>query len=91
MFCQLNREDGLGIGEQYMNELKLQRQIEDIKKEVDATGEIAEKRAVDLRADIDSLKLEIIALKEFLKSEFPAFEKRFSEIFKDTVNKVSPE
>jgi uncharacterized protein YPO0396 len=74
-----------------MNEIKLQRQIEDMKKEIEATGAIAEKRAIELRADIDRLKLEVIALKAFLKDEFPEFEKRFPGILKETVKRIPPE
>ncbi|RJQ50103.1 MAG: hypothetical protein C4530_22085 [Desulfobacteraceae bacterium] len=74
-----------------MNEIKLQRQIEDMKKEIEATGAIAEKRAIELRADIDRLKLEVIALKEFIKGELPEFEKRFPEILKETVKRIPPE
>ena len=72
-------------------ELQLQKEIEKLTKELEAVWPLADKRLLDLRAEIDSIKLEIVSLKKILKDEIPSFEKRFSKIFKDTLKQVPPE
>jgi hypothetical protein len=60
-------------------------------QEVDEIWPAANKRFLDLRADIDNLKLEVISLKKILELEIPSFEKRFSQIFNEIVKEVPPE
>ena len=72
-------------------ELQLQKEIEKLTKEVDAIWPAADKRLLDLRAEIDHLKLEIISLKKILSAEIPSFEKQFAQIFDDTMKQIPPE
>jgi hypothetical protein len=72
-------------------ELELQREIEKLTKEIDAIWPAANKRFLDLRAEIDHLKLEVISLKKILMLEIPSFEKRFTEIFNEIMKEVPPE
>jgi len=53
--------------------------------EVDSIWTAADKRFLDLRAEIENLKLEVISLKKILNNEIPTFEKRFSQILNDTM------
>jgi hypothetical protein len=74
-----------------MKELELKKQIENATKQIDATWATADKRILELRTEIDRLKLEVISLKTLLKTEIPSFEERFSQIFSETLEGISPE
>jgi hypothetical protein len=74
-----------------MKELELQEQIKHLTREVEATWTTVDKRFLKLRAEIDCLKLEVISLKELLKTEIPSFEERFSNILNETLERVPPE
>ena len=74
-----------------MNDTALQKQIDQIERELRLSGEALDSRNLEVRADIDRIKLEIAALKKFLKTALPDFEERYREIFSRTVEEVDPE
>jgi len=72
-------------------ELEIQKELEKLAMEVDSIWTAADKRFLDLRAEIENLKLEVISLKKILNNEIPTFEKRFSQILNDTMKRVPQE
>ena len=74
-----------------MKELEIKEQIEALTQQIDTTWDAADKRLMELRAEIDRLKLEVVSLKELLKTEIPAFDERFPRILNETIEKIPPE
>lgn len=74
-----------------MNDIALQKQIDQIAKELRLSDEAIDGRILQLRAEIDYLNLQMIALKRFLKSVFSDFEGKFPEILEQTLAQENPE
>ena len=54
-----------------MNEIALQEQLARLRKELKLAGEEADKRLLELRVEVDWLKIELAALKNFLAAANP--------------------
>jgi len=74
-----------------MNDVALQRKIAGIENELNFIREYYKKGLLDLRGEIDHLKLQIAALRAFLENAFPDFGERFPEIYEKTMLEVNPE
>lgn len=74
-----------------MNDAALQRQIKALDQEVKLLGEYYEKKLIDLRSEVDRLKLESAALKVLLQEALPSFSGRFEDILEKTIREVNPE
>lgn len=74
-----------------MSEVSLQRQIDWLEKELSATGDYYKTSLLDLRSEIDRLKLGISALQIFLEEAIPDFAEKFMEIRTKTMQELDPE
>lgn len=74
-----------------MNELAVKEMVERLRKEVAVAGAQTDGRLLDLRVEVDRLRLELTALKTFLGTAFPAFREQFPQILAETIQNVDPE
>jgi hypothetical protein len=74
-----------------MNLIALDEQLSRLEKELRLGGEQTDNRLLDLRVEVDRLKLDMAALKTFLGSAFPSFAEQFPQILERTVHEVDPE
>jgi hypothetical protein len=62
-----------------------------LQREIRMLGDETDKSLLELRVEVDRLKLEVAALKTFLETAFPAFSEQFSQILARTIQEVDPE
>ncbi len=63
-----------------MNEVALHKEIDRIAKELRFSGELADSRFLELKAEVDQVKPEIAALRKFLEQAIPSFTREFPEV-----------
>ena len=66
-------------------------EVDELRKEIEATWDAAYRRMLTLQADIDRLKLELEALRKALEERSPGLEERYALILEDTLEKTPPE
>lgn len=74
-----------------MNDTAVKEMVARLRKEVGLTGAETDKQILDLRVEVDRLKLELLALKTFLGTAYPAFREQFPQILAETIQEVDPE
>ncbi len=74
-----------------MNQIALEEQIARLQKEICLGGSEVEKRLLELRAEVDRVRLEMAAVKQFLGTAYPAFTEQFPHILARVVEEVNPE
>jgi hypothetical protein len=74
-----------------MNEVALKEQITRLENEFRLGGTQTEQRLLELRAEIDRVRLEMAAVRTFLDSAFPSFAEQFPLILARTLKEVNPE
>jgi hypothetical protein len=74
-----------------MNEVALQRQIDELFKELKYAGENVATRLTDLRADMDRMKLDMAALMKYMKSNIEYFDQKYRDTWEETARKINPE
>jgi hypothetical protein len=74
-----------------MNQNALEERLIRLEKELRLGGEQAENRFLELRVEIDRMKLDLAAVKTFLGSAFPSFSEQFPQILERTVQEIDPE
>jgi hypothetical protein len=74
-----------------MNDAALVEQINRLQKELSLAGAATDKKLLELRVEVDRLRLEMTALKTFLCTAFPSFEEQFPQILARTIQEVNPE
>lgn len=74
-----------------MNEVALQKEIKRIADELRLSGEFAESRFIEMKAELDHLKLEIAALSRFLERTVPTFNRDFPAVRAQVFQEVDPE
>lgn len=74
-----------------MNLVALEKEIDRIADELRLSGEYTYTRFVDVRAELDRLKLEVEIVKRVLKKAFPSLARDFEEIKKEMVQQFNPE
>lgn len=74
-----------------MNQVALEERIARLEKELLRGGAQAEQQLLDVRADIDRLRLELSAVRQFLGIVYPSFEEQFPQILSRTIQEVNPE
>ena len=77
--------------EDAMNEIALQEQLARLQNELKLAGGEADKRLLELRVEVDRLKIELAALKNFLAAANPSFAEQFSQVLARTIEEVNPE
>jgi hypothetical protein len=74
-----------------MNDIALEKRINQLARDLQLSGEAIDSKFLELRAEIDRTKLEIVALKKFLGAAIPSFSERFPDVLKQTIMEVDPE
>jgi len=74
-----------------MNQTALQKQLDELNRELRYAGDAVDKRLIGLRAEIDRLKIDMAALAKFLESKYPEFPNEFDRIRNETRLEVDPE
>ena len=74
-----------------MNQIALEERLTRLQNEIRLGGTEIEQRYLELRADLDRLRLEVAAIKKFLGAAFPAFNEQFPRILAQTIEEVNPE
>ena len=74
-----------------MNDVALEKKIQKIVDELRLSGEFTDSRFIELKAEVDLLKLEIAALARFLEREMPSFSRDFPAIKEEVFQEVNPE
>lgn len=74
-----------------MNKMALEEQISSLRKELSLSGTEIDNKLLELRADVDRIKLELAALRAFLGAVNPSFEEQFPQILARTIQEVDPE
>jgi len=65
--------------------------IDELRQEIETTWDTAYNRMQTLQVEIDRLKLEITALKTYLREESSAFHTRYAEILDEILRRLPPE
>lgn len=74
-----------------MNSIALEEQIARLQKEIRFGGAEVEQRLLELRAEVDRVRLEVAAVKLFLGAAYPAFNEQFPQILARVIEEVNPE
>jgi hypothetical protein len=74
-----------------MEEQDIQQHFHLLQKEIEATGSVMKDAKIDLTAAIDSLKLEIQAIKSFLERYHPEFSASYPKLKAEATQTVDPE
>jgi hypothetical protein len=74
-----------------MNDVALEKKIRQIAEELRLSGEFADGRFIELKAEVDLLTLEIAALARFLEREIPSFKRDFPPLRRQVFQEVDPE
>ena len=74
-----------------MNDKVAKEQIDRLQKELSLAGVETDRRLLELRVEMDRLKLEAAALRSFLAAVYPSFVEQFPRILAETIQEVDPE
>lgn len=74
-----------------MNGFAMNEEVARLQKELSLSGAETDKRLLDLRVEVDRLRLEMAALKTFLGAAYPSFGEQFPQILAQTIQDVDPE
>jgi hypothetical protein len=74
-----------------VNLVALQKEIDRMGTELRLSGELTDSRLMELKADIDRLKLEIAALNRFLEQALPSFAQVYPDMKEKIFREVNPE
>lgn len=74
-----------------MEDLELQQRFHLLQKELEATAALAQETKLDSVSAIDSLKIEIEALKIFMKHHHADFARLYPKLREEAVREINPE
>jgi hypothetical protein len=74
-----------------MNLVALQKEIDRITEELRLSGEYADTHFIDVRADLDHIRLEVEAIKRYLAKALPDFGRDFEQVKEEIVQEFDPE
>lgn len=75
-----------------MNELvALEEKLAFLEKEFNFVGVDADRQNLELRLELDHLRLEMRALKTFLSAVYPTFAEQYPQILAQTIQEFDPE
>jgi len=75
-----------------MNEIiALQEQLTRLRREQKMAGEAADAQMLELRVEVDRLKIEVSALKSFLAAANPSFAEQYPEVLSRAIEEINPE
>lgn len=74
-----------------MEELDIKQRLNLLQKEVEAAVSLTEDTKLDLRAAIDSIKIEVEILKRFIERHHPDFSTHYPQLREAIIREVDPE
>jgi len=74
-----------------MKEIALEEKINRLQKGMQFAGVETDRCLLELRLEVDRLRLELTALKNFMKASNPSFAEQFPQILEKTIHEVDPE
>jgi len=74
-----------------MNESAMGEWVNRLRKELSLSSAETEKQLLELRVELDRVRLEVAALKTFLSAAYPSFCEQFPQILEKTIQEVDPE
>ena len=74
-----------------MNLVALQKEIERMSTALRMSGDLTDSRLMEMKAEIDTIKLEIAALNRFLEQTLPSFARTYPDIKETIFREVNPE
>ncbi|WP_432820950.1 hypothetical protein [Trichloromonas sp.] len=74
-----------------MREIALEEKISLLQKGMQFAGVETDRCLLELRLEVDRLRLELTALKNFMKASNPSFAEQFPLILEKTIHEVDPE
>ncbi|MEW6298636.1 MAG: hypothetical protein AB1671_12945 [Thermodesulfobacteriota bacterium] len=74
-----------------MEELDIRQQLNLLQKEIEAAVSLTEDTKLDLRAAIDTIKLEVEILKRFITRHHADFAAQYPKLREEIIREVDPE
>jgi predicted nucleic acid-binding Zn-ribbon protein len=74
-----------------MNDVALQKQIDELTKEIRFAADASQTRLEDLRAQVDRIRIEMAAFRMALESLQPSFSEEFQQALEKARYEVDPE
>lgn len=74
-----------------MNLVALQKAIDRMAEELRLSGEFTDTRFMDVRAELDRVRLEVEVFKRVLEKAIPSFARDFEQTKKEMVQEFNPE
>ena len=74
-----------------MQELDIEQRFHLMQKEIEATVSLLKEAKLDLTASVDSLKIEIEALKSYIERHHPDFAESYPKLKAEAIQAIDPE
>lgn len=74
-----------------MQDLDIEQRFHLMQKEIEATVSLLEEAKLDLTASVDSLKIEIEALKTYIERHHPGFSESYTKLKDEAIQAIDPE
>ncbi|OHB29011.1 MAG: hypothetical protein A2X84_14645 [Desulfuromonadaceae bacterium GWC2_58_13] len=74
-----------------MNEIAPEEKIDRLQNRVRFAGAETDRCLIELRLEVDHLRLELTALKQFMTVSNPSFAEQFPQILEKAIHEVDPE
>lgn len=74
-----------------MREIEINEKLRLIEKEILCTGDEMTKVKLDLKAEIDELKIDIEAVKRLVKQTLPGGEEEYRKVKESVIREINPE
>lgn len=74
-----------------MNLVALEKELDRVSRQLSHSGDLNDARYIEMKAEIDQIKLEIAALNRFLEQAIPSFAPDFPVIREKVFREVNPE
>lgn len=74
-----------------MQELDIEQRFHLMQKEIEATVSLLKEAKLDLTASVDSLKIEIEALKSYIGRHHPDFADSYAKLKMEAIQAIDPE
>jgi hypothetical protein len=74
-----------------VEDLDIEQRFHLMQKEIEATVSLLKEAKLDLTASVDSLKIEIEALKTYIERQHPGFSESFAKLKEEAIQAIDPE
>jgi len=74
-----------------VQDLDIEQRFHLMQKEIEATVSLLKEAKLDLTASVDSLKIEIEALKTYIERQRPDFSESYTKLKEEAIQAIDPE